>query len=770
VVCMYENLSPVYKIALYLVLTNLESCSVQVSFDTLSNVDPYHPPLAIDLNAGGMKQLSYNTMSQRPNFAKADYDKIRADLSQINWTEIFSLTNDVNKMVEIFYNVIEDLISTYVPRKKVQNINRFPPWFGSSLIHRLKEKNKTRIRYKRYKNPLDRLGLKLLTKRCNKLATECYNNYIKNIEERIACDAKSFFSFIKSKRGGSSSHPSSMTDGKNTATDGPSVCNLLARRFSQVYNAPLSVEDKYSPKSSNPNSINFNQLPISTKSVSDALKKLNPAKGIGSDGVPPQFFKKCAIDLVVPLCHIYNTSLQTGVFPDRWKLAKVVPILKSGDCHLVENYRPISVLPSASQMFESIVNPYITEHIKALISHNQHGFMKSRSTATNLVTFVEDLSEAVDARLEVDVIYTDLSKAFDRVPHNLLFKKLYNFGIIGNILNFFKSYLENRKFYVVINGFNSEVYSISSGVPQGSIFGPVLFNIFINDVIEDLLFSTPYIYADDLKISKIIRSEVDVRLLQLDLNNLMSWCEKNGMELNVKKCFHIKFSRKQNTLRSKYTIGGTVVDEVTSIRDLGVILDKKLTFQEHIEHIMKKASKMLGFVIRNTREFRILRTKRLLYNAFVLSLLEYCSVVWRPHYACHCLRIERVQKRYLWHLAYSAGKCRKGFSYRARLKYFKYDSLDDRRNLNDLVFLHKLLNNKLDCPQLLQKFNFRVPMRMPRNQVEPLLPPRRSTVLGSSSTVPILSRLLNCFGKSSDIHSVSLNAFRKHMLESIGAG
>jgi hypothetical protein len=147
------------------------------------------------LNAGGMKQLSYNTMSQRPNFAKADYDKIRADLSQINWTEIFSLTNDVNKMVEIFYNVIEDLISTYVPRKKVQNINRFPPWFGSSLIHRLKEKNKTRIRYKRYKNPLDRIKLKLLTKRCNKLATECYNNYIKNIEERIACDAKSFFFF-----------------------------------------------------------------------------------------------------------------------------------------------------------------------------------------------------------------------------------------------------------------------------------------------------------------------------------------------------------------------------------------------------------------------------------------------------------------------------------------------------------------------------------------------------------------------------------------------
>ncbi|CAH2089439.1 unnamed protein product [Euphydryas editha] len=145
------------------------------------------------------------------------------------------------------------------------------------------------------------------------------------------------------------------------------------------------------------------------------------------------------------------------------------------------------------------------------------------------------------------------------------------------------------------------------------------------------------------------------------------------MELNVQKCFHVKFSRKHVVAESNYYLNGTLIKEVNSIKDLGVIFDKKLTFDDHIQYITEKASKMLGFIMRNGKEFRNLQTKRLLYNAFVLSTLEYCAVAWRPHYACQSLRLERIQKRYLWHLAYSVGKRSKD-SYESKLNYFKYIS------------------------------------------------------------------------------------------------
>lgn len=438
-----------------------------------------------------------------------------------------------------------------------------------------------------------------------------------------------------------------------------------------------------------------------------------------------------------------------------------MPIYKSDDNDNIVNYRPISILSTLAKVFESMICPYIQSHFKLYLNASQHGFVGSRSTCTNLVTFTEMLVDAVDSGKQFDVIYTDFSKAFDRVPHSILLYKLSAYGITGTLYNWLKSYLENRLFFVAVNGYQSETYKTTSGVPQGSHIGPVLFNMFVNDIPNYLQFSECYMYADDLKFCRLIESNDDTALLQRDIDSLAQWCTDNDMELNVKKCYHMKYTRKKKFVPSEYRVGPVVIQEVNQIRDLGVTFDKELTFVPHIENIIKKASRMLGFVIRNVAGFRRSSTKILLYNCIVRNVLEYCSTVWRPHYATHNLRLERIQKRFLWHLAFSSGVAKKKRSYEARLAHFKIISLERRRKITDAVFLYKLLRCKIDCPQLLSKFKFRVPARYPRAPITPLHPPLRRTVLGASSIIPRLCKLLNSYSDLVDVHSDSLGKFHK---------
>lgn len=314
-----------------------------------------------------------------------------------------------------------------------------------------------------------------------------------------------------------------------------------------------------------------------------------------------------------------------------------------------------------------------------------------------------------------------------------------------------------------MDGYDSELYEIMSGVPQGSHLGPVLFNIFVNDITDCFNNSTVFLYADDLKFARTINSISDIVLLQDDINRLVDWCDRNGMLLNIKKCFHMKFTRKHNITQSTYTISHETIRELDVVRDLGVVFDAKLTFIPHIDYVVKQASKMLGFIIRNGKVFRNKKTKILLYNALVRSKLEYCSIVWRPHYATHNLRIERVQKRFMWHLSRATPLARRKVSYQTRLTHFKMTSLLTRKDLLDLKFMYKLLRNQIDCPLLLLRITFRAPSRYPRNRITPLVPPPRRTVLGANSPIPRLCKLINKCDLL-DIHYDSLNSFRRHLL------
>ena len=746
-----------------LALSNLPFGIASAAQNPLSKIDPLHPPLEILLKAELDHRLPYNHDNVRQNYFKADYEKICRHISEMDWEMLLDNKVDVNEMLSIFYDRLQGIIKTHVPTRRTQR-RKYPPWFDRNLIRTLKEKEKIRKRYKIYKNPMDGVELKLLGTRCSHLATVSYNKYIANIETEISDNPKQFWAYIKDKRGGSSSFPVTMTDGNLVTSDGHQICQMFADQFASGFVKGKAAQ--HSSVSDNMRNMNNNSLPL-TEPVIDRdclirkLKSLDSHKGAGPDGIPPIFFSKCAYALASPLLMIFNRSLSTGVFPDIWKTAKVVPIHKSGESDNVSNYRPISILCTLAKVFESLICPLIQSHLKLYLSVSQHGFVGGRSTCTNLVAFTEFLVNAIDSGGQVDVVYTDFSRAFDCVPHDILLDKLSAYGITGNLLAWLKSYLENRFFFVVVNGFQSCVCATTSGVPQGSHIGPILFIVFVNDIPECFRFSECFMYADDLKFGKVINSREDAEALQKDLDKLIEWCVNNGMDLNIRKCFHIKFTRKKLLVPSVYSIGSHVIQEVDEIKDLGVLFDKKLTFIPHLESVIKRASRMLGFVIRNASGFRRSKTKMILYNCHIRSILEYCSTVWRPHYATHKLRLERIQKRFLWHLAYSCGVAKTKPSYVTRLSYFKVSSLEKRRNIIDSTFLIKILRNKIDCPQLLEKIKFRAPARYPRVPITPFYPPPRRTVLGANSTIPRLCKLLNSCSDLVDVHADSLTKFRK---------
>lgn len=374
--------------------------------------------------------------------------------------------------------------------------------------------------------------------------------------------------------------------------------------------------------------------------------------------------------------------------------------------------------------------------------------------------------EKVDRRSQVDVIYTDFTSAFDKVDHYLLLLKLKRYGICAEMWLWFLSYLTARPQNVVINGFSSETYYSTSGVPQGSHLGPKLFLIFINDIVDYLPNSHSSLFADDLKLYREILSNNDVSLLQSDLNALSLWCRRNRMHLNPTKCFHIKFTRKKNPIASSYQIEFVELDEVNEIRDLGIILDSKLNFISHMNNIISNSAKMIGFIRRNTKEFQSISTKVTLYKSLARSTLEFGSVVWNPSYAVHSQRIESIQRAFTRHLAWKSPSISARASYQDRLKHFKLDPLHKRRKIYDLTFLHKLTHGRTSDKTLLEKLKFTVPRLPIRKKVQnTFYIPNYLTNLGRHSPIARMCSTYNHISNNIDIFSNSLQQFKSKLLK-----
>jgi hypothetical protein len=442
-------------------------------------------------------------------------------------------------------------------------------------------------------------------------------------------------------------------------------------------------------------------------------------KGAGDDGIPPSFVKSCADSLKSPLLYIFNLSLSSGIFPTKWKKSFLIPIFKAGKRTDIGNYRGVAILSCFAKLFEVPVYSHLFFAVKSIISPSQHGFVSGRSTVTNLIEFTSYIINNLENGLQIDAIYTDFSKAFDKVNHRLLLRKLNALGFGGSFLEWIASYLTDRKQYVKACGKNSRIISVNSGVPQGSHLGPLLFIIFINDITTCFKHLRFLLYADDLKVFCPIRGVDDYQHAQSELEALSRWCMDNELHLNLNKCKVISFSRNRTTLRYDYELSRHILERTDSMRDLGVLLDRKLDFRSHIEELIVRAARMLGYVRRIGREFKDPYTIKTLYVSFVRSLLEYGGIIWNPYYAVHSNRIESIQKTFLKYALRNLNWDRNSIlpPYCQRCRLIDIDALDDRRRFSCVMFVNDVLCGAMDCPNILSKIKLVVPTYRTRNRM-----------------------------------------------------
>ena len=316
------------------------------------------------------------------------------------------------------------------------------------------------------------------------------------------------------------------------------------------------------------------------------MREVNINKAIGPDGIPSKFLRECSHELSYSVCALYNYSLATGMLPQLWKRANVVPLYKKGNPNLVNNYRPVSLLPVIVKILEKLIHSKIINNLKGKITASQHGFLPSCSTVTQLLSTFMPVNEDLDNNLRNDIIYFDLAKAFDSVPHHLLIHKLQSFGFNGSLLRWMSNYLHKREQRVVVNGCCSSWLPVKSGVPQGATLGPLKFLLFVNDLPNSLTEGTRCaIFADDTKILRTISTPADVATLQCDINNLVTWSEIWGLRFNEDKCMVLS-ARKASTLDQlpppQYKMNNKTLNCTTSMMDLGVTIDPKLSWSQHI--------------------------------------------------------------------------------------------------------------------------------------------------------------------------------------------
>lgn len=488
--------------------------------------------------------------------------------------------------------------------------------------------------------------------------------------------------------------------------------------------------------------LSINSSKINSDIVFKQLKSINVNKGAGSDGIHPLFVSECAQELTIPITYIFTHSLISGVFPERWKQALITPIPKNNKKDDITQYRPISKLCLFGKILEKIVSDELSFAIRNYMSPNQHGFFKGRCVESNLVTFTDFLIKALNNKCQVDVVYTDFSKAFDKISHGILLEKLWNAGIHGDLFRWIKSYISNRSQAVAVKGFTSNFLHIPSGVPQGSHLGPLLFTLYINDIGNVAHNSNYLLYADDAKFYKIVSNVDHCGELQADINTLFEYCENNQLFLNPDKCHVITFTRKINPIIYNYKLNNYNLKRVHEIRDLGVIIDSKLTFNSHIDKIIQRAYKLLGFVLRVCKPFQHKMTYMLLYFSLVRSILDFGCVIWSPFFKCHIARIERVQKKFLKAIDYRMGRGRN--SYTNSLSYYNLLSLESRRTQFDLMFLYKIINSIIDSPLLLGRISFKIPQRTARHKILFATPCSRTKYVSNF----YFNRCLNYYNKN----------------------
>ena len=459
--------------------------------------------------------------------------------------------------------------------------------------------------------------------------------------------------------------------------------------FGKYFKATFSNDNNVLPEFK-PNSIInniLNDICFEDTEIFSVLNNISNSESVGPDGLSAYFLKRISSVICLPLSLIFQRSLHTGILPPIWKTAHVVPIFKGkGSKLFVCNYRPISLTCVICKVVETIIRSRILKHCtdNNILNTDQHGFMSNKSTVTNLVEMLNHITAKLDMGSCIDLLCIDFAKAFDSVSHDKLLYKLYAYGIRGNVLNWISGFLKNRTFKVKVNNSFSDIFDVCSSVPQGSVLGPLLFLLYVNDITSAVKNSYVKLYADDLSVFRVINNTCDAKLLQNDLEYIYQWANLWQLKINFDKCRCMHFG--YSSIHNVYNINNVPIAVSVCERILGVYIDSSLSFSEHVFNIVKKARVTCNLIF-NAFHFCDNQVLINLFKVYVRPQLEYASVVFSPRFLYLTDLLENVQRNFTKRLT-GLNK----MHYIDRLNICNLESLEYRRICHDLTFLYKYLH------------------------------------------------------------------------------
>ena len=655
-----------------------------------------------------------------------DMERIKEELRCVDWNCKFRAATRVSDMKDIFiHETVQALNRADVPLKeKIGEKERKQIPYTRRQLYRKKCKlqkrlNKARLTQSSSAN-IDKIEekVRLLDIEIKEMITAEEMITERKAAEKINSNPKVFYTFANRKRKNRTAIGPLLRDmghgDSYLVTNPKDMSELLSEQYASVFSY-TSREQIDNPKEffSEKEGDLLSDIDFTNEDIMEAMRSFSSYASPGPDGFPSLLLKKCAGELVSPLGLMFRRCLDDGQTLEEPYTANVTPIFKRGDKGKPANYRPVSLTSHVVKTFEKVVKKHIVEFLESrnLYNPSQHGFRTGRSTMTQLISYYEELLRGLEEGKNIDAVYLDFSKAFDKCCHQVLLERVRQHRISGKIGVFLHGFLTNRKQTVVVDGMKSKPVSVESGVPQGSCLGPVLFLLMVSSIGVDVKSAEMASFADDTRLFRAVSNIEDATSLQNDLENVYKWAEASEMELNPDKFELMRFGE-NNELKeaTMYTTpSGGEIERKTVLRDLGISFTEEATFDFHIESVVLKGRKMASWVLRVFKS-RDPQVMKILLKQMVISNMEYCCPLWSPTERAKIEKIESVQRFFTRHISGMNGPNRPCYS--DRLKKLKIYSLERRRERYMILFLFKVLCNLVPNPGFSWDYNNRTGYRM----------------------------------------------------------
>ena len=666
-----------------------------------------HQPcfLALDF----LKQKSHRsdrlvTVATQPNNFP---ELVKNDLISINLNDML-IASDPNENFDILSGTLDNIMKKYTVIKTVK-FNKYKhkhnPWMTQGILISIKNRDKLYRKLRKTSHEsTEHARLKVNLSTYNRIIKNSIRvakaNYYQNAFDNANNDPRKTWRTINSVLNRSAtddSLPTSISFNGCEIQDKQLIVNSFNEHFASIGRKLSDSLDQNSNSSyegflTDSISSTFTFRPISRETVTKTIDNLPSKNSRAADGISSKFLKSIRDELAQPLTFIVNQTLESGIFPDKLKVARVRALFKKGDKSDVNNYRPISILPTLSKVFERIILKQMTEYFieNDLLFHGQYGFREKHSTELAAIELVDRISTAMDSGSIPFNIYIDLSKAFDCLNHSILLSKLNHYGVRGSALNLIRSYLQNRKQFVRNNDMESPLADLTTGIPQGSILGPFLFLIFMNDFHRSSNLFRMINYADDTTLISTVsafHSDLPGRSIDDELRKISSWLTANKMCLNIGKTKIMFFHSKSKQFHPPaVSLNGITIESVDEFNYLGIIINKHLSWQPHVNSVCSKLSKICGILAKLKRLVprNILIT---IYNSLMACHICYGILVWGKH-AGRILKTQKRAVRIICDVNFNAHTDR-------LFKTLRILKVDHIRNLHELKFYFRFLDGSL---------------------------------------------------------------------------